>query len=142
MSPPCCPREHRGWDHPLPLDRIPAQYGGGWSCPGITPDGEDCGYQLGVAREPAVTPAEQAGRWLAANRETVHSALLAAATALDLTGYRCRDCGCPDPQCGDSTWDHLCEAQRVCPAHRDNAGRARQFRAAATGLAGLPAVPP
>jgi hypothetical protein len=46
--PPTCPRPHRGWDHPPPLDVIPAQYGGGWSCPGIAPDGTDCGYHLAV----------------------------------------------------------------------------------------------
>ncbi len=46
---PCCPHDHKGWDHPLPLDTIPARHGGGWSCPGIRPDGTDCGYELSTA---------------------------------------------------------------------------------------------
>lgn len=44
-----CPHEHRGWAGPVPLDRIPARYGGGWVCPGILPDGEACGYEAGTA---------------------------------------------------------------------------------------------
>ena len=32
------------------MDRIPAQYGGGWACPGIALDGSDCGYEIGVVR--------------------------------------------------------------------------------------------
>lgn len=68
---PVCPREHRGWDHPLPLDTIPARYGGGWSCPGIRPDGADCGYQLTAAgaEQPAgaliLTPDEAEVAWRA-----------------------------------------------------------------------------
>ena len=34
----------------MPMDRIPAQYGGGWACPGIALDGSDCGYEIGVVR--------------------------------------------------------------------------------------------
>ena len=34
------------------MDRILTD-GGGWSCPGILPDGTDCGYELTVAGHPA-----------------------------------------------------------------------------------------
>jgi hypothetical protein len=43
-----CPRQHRGWDTPLPLDRIlTGPDAGGYDCPGIAPDGSACGYRIG-----------------------------------------------------------------------------------------------
>jgi hypothetical protein len=36
-----CPREHKG-GHCWPLDRY--LDGSGWKCPGLAPDGSDCGY--------------------------------------------------------------------------------------------------
>lgn len=44
---PACPRRHRsGARHQL--DRL---RDGGWECPGIAPDGTDCGYQLTPPRD-------------------------------------------------------------------------------------------
>jgi len=62
---PVCPRrEHRVWGAtPLPLDRIPADRGGGWDCPGVAPDGSACGYETGTA---AAAPAGMTDDALAA----------------------------------------------------------------------------
>jgi hypothetical protein len=59
---PACPRPaHKGWDHPVPLDRI-LERGGGWACPGILPDGAGCGYEI----RPAAVSAALTGEDLAA----------------------------------------------------------------------------
>lgn len=54
-----CPRDHRKWGRDVPMDRIPPQFGGGWSCPGILLDGSDCGFELraGPAADAGSTPA-------------------------------------------------------------------------------------